>query len=101
MKRSSLPLIILLVLSSVILIVWYKGHLDALDRTNVDFIISHDLKFKDVYLAPCEDGLLLDGAVASDKDRELLLKEINNIKHGRVVSRVIIRPAEMNTVTNR
>jgi prepilin-type processing-associated H-X9-DG protein len=92
MKPRTPIIALLLCLLGVGTIVWRGGHVSSRDRDQIERIISSDAKFKSVHVKQqLGNGLFLDGSVATTDDLNLLFQKVNEIKRGRVVSRVVVQ----------
>jgi hypothetical protein len=75
-------------------IVSYGNHVSARDRHQIETIISSDASFKNVHVKRMGNGLLLDGIVATKADLNVLFQKVNQVKRGRVVSKVTVQSAQ-------
>jgi hypothetical protein len=71
--------------------VWYRDHVCVKDREQVEKILFGDGRFSNIQVRRLGTGLILDGSVASAEDLDLLFERVNEIKRGRVVSKITVQ----------
>ena len=93
MRPHRLTVALLLCLFCLGAIVWYLDHACVRDRVQIESIISGDTRFTGIQVKRLGNGLFLDGSVATTEDLNLFFQKVNEVKRGRVLSRITVQAA--------
>jgi prepilin-type processing-associated H-X9-DG protein len=92
MKSRTIIVTLLVCLLCIGAIIWYRDHICVKDRAQIERIVSSDDRFRSIHVKRSGNGLFLDGSVESDEDLKTFFQKVNEVKRGRVVSRITVQP---------
>jgi hypothetical protein len=69
----------------------YRNYVCAGDRRHIETIILTDQKFREINIKRLGGGLLLEGSVANSEDLNRFFQQVNAVKRGRVVSKIVVQ----------